>query len=738
MTVTGLSTLRRMHVVAWATLLTAASTLAPAQQPPAGQQPNQRITLNFRDADIVQIADAVGAATGKSFILDPRVRAQVTMLSNTPMSPDALYEAFLSILQVHSFVAMPAGNKIYKIVPDANARTMPGDDLPDRVSSASDEMVTQVIQVKNVNAAQLVPILRSLVPQNGHLQAYPPSNILIISDRAANVSRIVKIVRRIDQVGDADVEIIPLQNASAADLVRVITTLNQPQQAAEGGSNPMKLVADDRSNSVLVSGDPTQRLRVKALIAHLDTPLQSGGNTQVRYLRYADAEKIAPKLKEQITGQAQATPGTPGAANTPQAQADKGTMIWAEPETNALVITAAPKAMREINAIIDKIDIRRMQVLVEAIIADVNEDKSAELGVNWAAWSNDDSTRIPIGGFIQPVGGTSIVDLAQAIQNPSTAATSGITAPLGTTLGIGRIASTGVNFAAMLRALRSDGSTNIIAKPSAITMDNQEAQLKVAKEVPFVTGSYSSTGAGGNTGAVNPFQTIQREEVGTILKVTPQLNGSNTVILKIELESSNLAASNQGAVDLITNKRTISTNVMIEDGGIVVLGGLIEDNSIKGETRVPFLGRIPIIGLAFKTRNATATKNNLMVFIRPKILRDGVQTSFETDAKYNYIRDEQKRMNKTELLPLLPGAKKPTLEPPPPPPPPGTGEVDPRVEQEKLRGGQGDGTAFQNPAGQAAPGGATPAPRAPAQSQPQGAPAPQATPAQPPATEAPR
>ncbi|MEJ1965130.1 MAG: secretin N-terminal domain-containing protein [Gammaproteobacteria bacterium] len=273
-----------------------AGTAAPSPTAPAGAG-EQRITLNFRDTDIVQIAEAVGAATGKTFILDPRVRAQVTMFSSTPLSPAAFYEAFLSILQVHSFVAMPAGNNIYKIVPDASARTMPGDDLPDRVNGQSDEIVTQIIQVKNVNAAQLVPILRSLVPQNGHLVAYPPSNILVISDRAANVSRIVKIVRRIDQAGDSDVEIIPLQNGSAADIVRVITTLFQQQQAQEGGSNPMRLVADDRSNSVLVSGDPTQRLRVKALIAHLDTPLQSGGNTQVRYLRYADAEKIAPKLK---------------------------------------------------------------------------------------------------------------------------------------------------------------------------------------------------------------------------------------------------------------------------------------------------------------------------------------------------------------------------------------------------------------------------------------------------------
>ena len=723
MTVTGFFALRRARMAGWAALLTVAGPLASAQQ-----QPNQRITPNFKDADIVQIAEAVGAATGKNFILDPRVRAQVTMLSSTPMTPDAFYEAFLSILQVHSFVAMPSGNVI-KIVPDANARTMPGDDLPDRVSGTSDEIVTQVIQVKNVNAAQLVPILRSLIPQNGHLAAYQPSNILIISDRAANVNRITRIIRRIDQAGDADVEIVPLQNASAADIVRVITTLYQQQQAAEGGANPMKLVADDRSNSVLVSGDPSQRLRIKTLIAHLDTPLQAGGDTQVRYLRYADAEKIAPKLKEQITGQAQAAPGAPGAATNPSALADKATMIWAEPETNALVITAQPKAMRQINAIIDKLDIRRMQVLVEAIIVEVGADKSAALGVNWAVYSNEDDTRIPLGGFIQPVGGTSIVDLASIAADPAGALANGLSAPTGSTFGIGRIASTGVNFAAMLRAIRSDANTNIISTPSAVTMDNQEAELKVAQEVPFVTGSFTNTG-GGTGGSVNPFQTVQREEVGTILKVTPQLNGSDTVILKLELESSSLSQSTQ-AVDLITNKRTISTNVMIEDGGIVVLGGLISDSATKGEQRVPFLGRIPIIGLAFKTRNSDSRKSNLMVFIRPKILRDGVQAAFETDAKYRYMQDQQKSFNKGELLPLLPDSTKPKLPPPPPLPPPGTGEVDPRVLQEKQRSGQGDATGGQQQ--QSAPNQVPPPESSrptnpPPPVQPQGAPSPQASP----------
>jgi general secretion pathway protein D len=734
MTVTGFFAARRARLAGWATLLALAGTLASAQQ-----QPNQRITPNFKDADIVQIAEAVGAATGKNFILDPRVRAQVTMLSSTPMSPDAFYQAFLSILQVHSFVAMPAGN-VVKIVPDASARTMPGDDLPNRVSGTSDEIVTQVIQVKNVNAAQLVPILRSLIPQNGHLAAYQPSNILIISDRAANVNRIQRIIQRIDQAGDSDVEILPLQNASAADIVRVITTLYQQQQAQEAGVNPMKLVADDRSNSVLVSGDPTQRLRIKTLVAHLDTPLSTGGETQVRYLRYADAEKIAPKLKEQITGQAQATPGAggaPGAATSPAAVADKGTMVWAEQDTNALVITAAPKAMRQINAIIDKLDIRRMQVLVEAIIVEVGADKSSALGVNWAVFSNEDDTRIPLGGFIQPVGGSSIVDLAQLALNPDTATTNGISAPTGSTFGIGRIAPTGVNFAAMLRAIRSDANTNIISTPSAVTMDNQEAELKVAQEVPFVTGSFTNTG--GTGGSVNPFQTVQREEVGTILKVTPQLNGSDTVILKLELESSSLSQSTQ-AVDLITNKRTISTNVMIEDGGIVVLGGLISDSATKGEQRVPFLGRIPIIGLAFKTRNSDSRKSNLMVFIRPKILRDGVQAAFETDSKYRYMQDQQKSFNKGELLPLLPNSTKPKLPPPPPLPPPGTGEVDPRVQQEKQRQlqDQNKRTDAENAPAQVPPPESALPTNPPAPVQPQGAPSPQATPAPQPEAAPPR
>jgi general secretion pathway protein D len=648
----------------------------------ASAQQAQHITPNFKDADITQIAEAVSAATGKNFIIDPRVRAQVTMLSSTAMSPDAFYQAFLSILQVYGFIAVPAGN-VVKILPDANARQIPAIDLPDKVSATSDEIVTQVLDVRNVSAPALVPILRPMIPQYGHLVAYPASNILIITDRASNVNRMMRIIRRIDQVGNQDVEIVPLQNAGAAEIVRVVNSLYQGAAAAEGTA--VKVVADERSNSVLIGGDQAQRLRLRALIAHLDTPLEAGGDTRVRYLHYANAEKLAPKLKEQMTGIAQAAagPSAQGAAVSAAQAAEKGAMVWADPANNALIITAPAKLMRAIMAIIDKLDIRRPQVLVEAIIADIDYNKDSELGVNWAAYSNG-NTNVPAGAFVSPIGGTSIVDLAGAVQNPANVST---TLLQGTTIGVGRVAAAGLNFAAIVRAIRSDTSDNIIATPSAMTMDNQEAELKVAQEVPFITGQYTANNTAVVGGAVNPFQTIQREEVGTILKITPTISAEGSqVMLKISIESSSLGQKPAGAVDLVTNKRTVSTTVLIEDGGIVVLGGLIEDDTSKGESRVPYLGNIPIIGLLFKTRNQTSTKNNLMIFIRPQIMRDPNQAAYETDLKYNYMQEQQKPMFHTspnDLPPLLPGVPAGKLPPLPPRPPPGkdsaTGQPSPNA-----------------------------------------------------------
>ena len=437
--------------------------------------------------DLSQIVEAVSEITKKNFIVDPRVRAQVTMVSNSPMSADAFYEAFLAILQVHGFVAVPAG-RVIKIIPDANARQVPANDLPDRVSSSSDEIVTQVIAVKNISAAQLVPILRPLIPQYGHLAAYPASNMLIISDRANNVNRIVRIIRRIDQSGDEEIDVIPLEHASAAEVVRVVNVL-YPAGQAEGGVG-VKLVADERTNSVLVSGEKSSRLRLKTLVAHLDTPLEAGGDTQVRYLRFADAEKLAAKLKEQLSVTAATTGGAPGQApGTPAAQQlDRSITIWAEPETNALVVTAPPKIMRALMVVVDKLDIRRAQVQVEAILVAVTADKAVDLGVNWAVDGSDDN--FLLGGFIQPIAGASIADIIRGVDDPSSLTS----APTGITLGVGRVGDSGTDFAAILRALRNDGNTNIISTPSIVTMDNQEAEIKIAQEVPFITGSFTQTG----------------------------------------------------------------------------------------------------------------------------------------------------------------------------------------------------------------------------------------------------
>ncbi len=631
----------------------------------SAQQQQQTITPAFRDADIQQIIEAVSTITGRTFIVDPRVRAQVTILSSTPMTPDAFYQAFLSILQVHGFMAVQSGN-ITKILPDANARQVPSNDLPSSISSTSDEIVTQVIEIENVNAAQLVPSLRPLIPQQGHLAYIPGTNTLVISDRASNVARLMRIIERLDRAGDDDIDLVRLENASAGEIVRVVNTLFAPGAAAQQGGDPgsaVKVVADDRTNSVLISGEQSQRLRMKALITHLDTPLESGGDTQVRYLEYADAEELAGKLKEQVQGIVQAAaPGAPPAAGGAggAAAADRNVTIWADPQNNALIVTAPPKIMRSIMSIVDKLDIRRLQVQVEAILVEITATKASELGINWAIDGTNSDSTVPVGTFNQPIGGTSILDIIQGISDPENIPTGALR---GVTIGAGRFGDDGTNFAVLLRALRGDGNSNIISTPSIVTIDNEEAEIKVAQEVPFITGQYANTGGGqGNNNFVNPFTTVQREEVGNILKITPQINRGDTVLLKIEQESSSLSQGVEGAVDLITNKRTISTKVMVDDGGIIVLGGLIDDEALESENRFPILGSIPIIGEFFKTRSGQTRKRNLMVFIRPTIIRDGVQAAIATNTKYNVLRDQQLKRRNGNVT-LLPGERQPTLPP---------------------------------------------------------------------------
>jgi general secretion pathway protein D len=667
-------------------LVSAAVPAAPAPR----SQDGATITPNYKDADISQIIQAVGEVTGKNFIIDPRVNAKVTMLSATPMSPQAFYEAFLAVLQVYGYVAVPAG-KVIKIVPNTELRQLPANDLPNNVSATSDEIVTQIVQVKNVSAAALVPMLRPLVPTYGQLAAYAPGNMLIISDRASNVSRIVRIIERMDESGDEPIEVVALHNAGAADVVRIVNSLNQGQ-AAEGGAIA-KVVADERTNSILLTGERSARMRLKALILNMDTPMGAGGDVQVRYLRYADAEKIADKLKGQATASAKAQGGPPAGNPTTAggSNVESSVTIWADVATNALIITAPPKIMKSLMGVIDKLDIRRAQVQVEAIIVEVDVNKSSNLGVQWLLFGQGNTT-VPAGIINLPGTGTSIVDLAAAAlgftQGTSATTTvpgvittptiSSSTVGTGATVAIGRVVNSGVSFAALIQALRSDGSSNIISTPSLITMNNEEAEVKVTQEIPLITGSFSNTTAS-VSGTTSPFQTIQREEVGTILKVTPHINEGNSVQLKIEQEDSSPGAKLTDSADISTNKRSIKTTVLIEDGGIIVLGGLMSDTVTESEDRVPGLGAIPIIGNLFKSRSGSRQKKNLVVFIRPRIMRDADATESTSESKYDEIRRMQQGINGGHIT-LLPGQKQPVVPAIPPgialPPPPPASETN--------------------------------------------------------------
>lgn len=603
--------------------------LALATPGQAQVAPEITITPNYKDADIRQIIEAVGEVTGRNFIIDPRVSGNVTMLSSTPMSPDAFYEAFLSILEVYGYVAINTGD-ITKILPNASARQYPG--ILGTDGALADDIVTQIIKVQNVGAAQLVPILRPLIPQYGHLAAHPGSNMLIISDRAMNVKRLINIIRRIDQSNDEDIEIVPLSNASATEIVRVLTALTQAPRA-DGMPVTTSLVADSRTNSVLIGGDKSERLRLRVLIAHLDTPLEDGGDTQVRYLRYADAEELSTKLQQHFAQQATADGAVPSATSGAQVS------VWADPQTNAIVVNAPPKMMRSLMGIVDKLDIRRAQVLVEAIIVEVIADKTSELGVTWAVDGTGSNSPLGVTNF--PSFGPGVAQLASVIGGDTGAVDPGSLIGSGLTLGIGRISDTGTSFAAILHALQADANTNIISTPSIVTTDNEEASLNVGQEVPFVTGSFSNTGSVG--GAVNPFQTIQRQQIGVKLVITPQINEGDSLLLKISQEISSIASSSAGAVDLITNQRIIETTVIVDDGEILVLGGLLEDTLRESNQRVPILGSIPIIGALFRSQKTDSVKTNLMIFLRAKILRNSMQTAFETNAKYTAIRKVQRQ-----------------------------------------------------------------------------------------------
>ena len=606
---------------------------------PSSRAQETLYTANYREADIRMVADQVQQVIRRNIIIDPRVRAQVTVLSSDPMTADAFYQLFLSTLEVHGFVALDSGDAI-QIVPDAQARFGQGDDF-----------VTQLVLLEHINAQQLVALLRPMLPQPAHLAGHQASNALIIADRPGNIRRILDLVRRMDQAGTQDVEVIQLENASADDVVRMLGQLNQAAQAS-GGSPPFQVIADPRTNSALLAGPESVRLQMRALIAHLDTPSAQGGDTLVHYLNYADAEDLATKLQAQF-GSGGATGPAPVEGGAPAVSGPIS--IWADAGTNALVINAPERVRADVMAVINQIDIFRLQVQVDAIIVELSEEKSAQLGVTWLSAGDNEDEVLGLTNFTNAGGG--IIGLAGASSGDASALSR---LAEGITIGVGKITDSGTSWAALLNALRGDGETNIISTPHIVTLDNEEAEIRVGQEVPFLTGQFTNTGA--NQGSVNPFQTIQRQEVGTSLKITPQINKGSGVKLDIEQETSSLSAGVEGAADLITNTRTINTSVFVYDGEILVLGGLIDDELRETDRRVPGLGRIPGLGWLFRARRTDRSKTNLMVFIRPTILRDAEDARFQTNAKYRFIEDLQREMADDPVL-MMRDQDRPQLPP---------------------------------------------------------------------------
>ena len=628
------------------------------------------VTLNLKDAEINALVESMSVLTGKNFIVDPRVKGRVTVISSKPMDEKELYEVFLAVLGVHGFAAIPSGN-VVKIVPAAGAKQENIPTVDRRNGIEPDQIVTRVIQVQNVSAAQIVPILRPLIPPQGHLAAYTPTNVLIISDAAANVERIASIIARVDLASNEEVEIVPLRHASATEIVRVLTALEQSRAKADpaaAAGAPPRMVADERTNSILLSGDKASRLRLRTLISHLDTPVDSGGNTQVIYLRYAKAKNLVTVLQgasknlsseaarnAPMPGQAAGAPGG-GSSSSGASLVD----IQADEATNSLVITAPPDLIRSLRTVIAQLDVRRAQVLVEAVIAEISAEKTAELGVQWVVGTNN-----AIGFTNLNTGNSSLANIiALAAGSNSGDLTDTTLLPQGLLLGVGSVAG---GIGAIISALAKDADTNVLSTPTVVTLDNEQAEIIVGQNVPFVTGSYTtstSSGSSNTTSQVgNPFQTIQREDIGIKLKVKPQINEGNAVKLEIEQEVSNVVSTaNAASQGPTTNKRAIKTIVLVEDGQILVLGGLIDDKLDESAQKVPLLGDVPLLGNLFRYRNTTKLKRNLMVFLHPVILRDPGQGTLYTSDKYSYIRDQQLAA-RTKEVSLLPDVQTPLLKP---------------------------------------------------------------------------
>lgn len=589
----------------------------------------QPVTLNLKDADLTALAAAVSQVTGKTFVIDPRVKARVTVISARPMEEADLYALFLSILSVHGLAAVP-GERFVKIVPEANAKTdqIPTVDKPQ--DTDGDQVVTRILTVRHASVTQLLAILRPLVPAQGHL-AVAGSNALVISDRAANVERIAELVARVDVPTAPETEVIALRHANVASVVRLLDGTALPVAGAEANATgALRAQADERTNSVVLTGDREARARARNLIARLDTPFDTTGNAQVIFLRFAKAKELAALL--QGFGRSSDATAPAGVATAPSAAATgAGFSVQADEANNALLLNAPPTLLRTLRAMITQLDVRRAQVMVEAVIAELSVERSSELGVQWLVDASN-------GGAI---GVVNFDNLLLTLGNAALDRTLPTSLPSGAQIGVG-VQAGSVRFGALISALQSQGDTNVLSTPTLVSLDNEEAEIIVGQNVPFVTGSFTTSVTGGTgTGLTgNPFQTIQRQDVGLSLKIKPQINAGSAVRLELQQEVSSVASisPSQGPT---TNKRALKTSVLVENDQILVLGGLIDDNTTNGEDRVPLLGDLPLLGGLFRHDTAKKTKRNLMVFLHPVILRDAASGTTQSALRYEAMRAAQ-------------------------------------------------------------------------------------------------
>jgi general secretion pathway protein D len=608
----------------FAPLLTLVLTLVLGWSNALASEP-QSWKINLKNADIQEFVAQIAAITGRTFVVDPRVKGKVTVISNASLDEAGIYELFLSVLRVHGFAAIEAG-EVVRIQQQTLAKQS-GSPLDTASEISGEQLVTRVIAAQYVESAELVKTLRPMIPQYGHIAAVTQPNVVIISDHAANIVRLMQIIARIDVADEEEIVVIPLKEAWVGTIVELLEKL-APEELGRNAKGPqsIQIIANERNNSIVLRGKSRPIAEVRQLISMLDQPATSGGTTQVIYLAHSDAASVAQILTQLITDQ----PADGAAA--------AGVKIQADESLNALVIKSDPTTMNEILSIVKMLDVRRTQVLIEAAIVEISLDSDFELGVEMAAIDRSNSS-IPFFStalsptLAQILGGLGPGDGEDGEFDPA-AVLGAATTP---TLGVGKLDPDGFSFAVILQAIAASSAANLLSTPSILTLDNEEAKILVGQEVPFRTGSFTTTADGAN----NPFQTIQREDVGITLTVTPHIHDGTTLRLEISQEVSSvvLASLLEGSPGIITNKRTIDTTILAEDRQTIVLGGLIQDDIQHSERKVPLLGDIPWLGRLFRVDEETHDKRSLLVFLRPTVLRDASEVSETTQRKYNDIWD---------------------------------------------------------------------------------------------------